>query len=97
MYAPEFRFQVVVVNDSKHEFSAETDMSWEDFRSRATAHLDGTPKPIQLTYKISGESGASHLDNSDDFDAAMGHVRAKATRAHSKAVNMEIRNRVSSL
>ncbi len=90
-----FRFQVIVVNTAKHEFSAETDMPWDDFRDRAAAYLVGTPAPIQLAYKILESGRVTNLSNSRDFEIAMGLVCTKALNARVKAVAIEVRNAVS--
>ncbi len=67
-----FTFQVnVISNEAKHEFSAETDMSWKDFQVHVLKCLDN-PQAIQLTCKVLGDTGkASYLKDEDDFNTAM--------------------------
>ena len=71
-------------------------MPWGDFADRAKAYLDGTPKPIELAYKISGETGKPVvLAFQDDFETAMERVCTKAVHARTKAVSIEVKNLVS--
>ena len=60
---------------TKHEFSAVTDMSWMEFHHQVVSHLDGNGDPVELAYKVSGNTGkASHPKNKADFEMAIGQV-----------------------
>ncbi|KAF8876599.1 hypothetical protein CPB84DRAFT_1828973 [Gymnopilus junonius] len=87
-----FRFQVdVVEGNAKREFTAETDMPWEDFRCLVVGLLENMS--IELAYKIPGEPGkASLLKTRPDYEAAMSRVCQKALSARSKPVSIEIKN-----
>jgi hypothetical protein len=82
-----FKFQVDVISGSaKREFSAETDISWVEFQRLVLLYLDGKEGPIELAYKVSGDTGkASHLKNEDDFGVAMGRVYQRASNARSQS------------
>jgi hypothetical protein len=94
-----FSFQVDVIDgDAKREFTAETDILWDDFRRRILLYLENVNGSVELAYKITGDTGkASHLKNEDDFRSAMGRLCQKANNARSRAVCLEIRNIVSAL
>ena len=89
-----FKFQVDVVSGhAKREFSAVTDMSWMDFRRQVFLHLDSNGVPVELAYKVSGDTGkASHLQNEADFETVIGRVYQRASSARTRAVSMEIKN-----
>lgn len=92
-----FSFQTdVIISDAKHSFTAHTDILWGDFKDRCLALLDGTPKPIQLAYKVSGDAGKpSHLNDAPEFVSAMERLCSRAQNARTKAVYMEVQNIVS--
>ena len=94
-----FRFQVDVVGpDANREFSAESDVCWEDFQHQVLGYLEDATRKAELAYKVTGDSGrASQLKNEDDFKAAMARLCQKAGNARSRAVGLEIRNLVSTL
>ena len=96
-YDTVFTFQVdVVAGEAKRDFSAETDITWEDFQKRAITYLDTNGQAVQLTCKVTGEPGkASHLGNANKFDAVIGRLRQKASTAGTKAVGLEVKNIVS--
>ena len=98
-YNAVFTFQVdVVAGEAKHDFFAQTDIIWEDFRKLAIACLDINGQAVQLTCKVTGETGkASHLGNANEFDAIIGRLRQKASNARTKAVGLEVRNIVSNV
>ncbi|KAI0685878.1 hypothetical protein C8T65DRAFT_701336 [Cerioporus squamosus] len=92
-----FRYQVIVNGTSKREFTAETDISWDDFRERSIAYLYGTLEPVQLAFKIASNPGKiCEVSSAQDFKVAMGLVRTKALAARSKAVAVEVRNTLAS-
>lgn len=85
----------MVSGHAKREFSAVTDMSWMEFRHQVVSHLDSNGDPVELAYKVSGDTGkASHLKNEDDFEMAIGRVNQRASNARTRAVSMEIKNMV---
>lgn len=92
-----FSFQVdVVAGEAKHEFTAETDITWDDFRSRVLVHLDNAMHAVQLACKVSGDTGKlSHLNNVDDFNATIERLRQRAYNARTRAVCLEVKNIVS--
>jgi hypothetical protein len=94
-----FSFQVdVISNDARREFTAETDIPWEDFRRRVFLYLENANRPVELACKVTGDTGrALHLKSEDDFKSAMGRLCHKANNARSRAVCLEIRNIVSAL
>jgi hypothetical protein len=79
-----FSFQVeVTAGDAKREFRAETDVSWEDFRSHVLVYLDSANEEIQLVYKFAGDSGrVSQLDDAEGFKSIMERLCHKASDAH---------------
>lgn len=89
-----FKFQVDVISGhAKREFSAVTDMSWMEFRHQVISHLDSHGDPVELAYKVSGDTGkASHLKNEGDYEMAIGRVYQRASNARTRAVGMEIKN-----
>ena len=91
-----FKFQVDVVSGhAKREFSAVTDMSWMEFHCQVVSHLDANGDPVELAYKVSGDTGkASHLKNKADFEMAIGRVYQRASAARTRAVSMEVKNMV---
>lgn len=83
----------MVSSHAKREFSAVTDMSWMEFRHQVVLHLDSNVNPVELAYKVSGDTGkASHLKNEADFEMAIGRVYQRASSARTRAVSMEIKN-----
>ena len=92
-----FSFQVdVISSDARREFTAETDIPWEDFQRRILLYLENANGPVELACKVTGDTGkASHLKNEDDFKSAMGRLCHKANNARSRAVCLEIKNIVS--
>ncbi|KAF8890354.1 hypothetical protein BD779DRAFT_1671320 [Infundibulicybe gibba] len=89
-----FMFQVEVISDeTKREFTTETDTSWDTFRTSVLDHLEGSTRAPRLAYKVSGDgSKASPLENAKDFATAMERVCYKAGNARTRAVSLEIKN-----
>jgi hypothetical protein len=86
----------VVTGDAKREFSAETDITWDDFQRRVLVYLENTNQTVQLACKLSSEPGkASHLANINDFNAVIARLRQTASSARTKAVGLEVKNIVS--
>ncbi|KAK7681685.1 hypothetical protein QCA50_015419 [Cerrena zonata] len=91
----DFSFRTdVLVGGAKRTFTAQTDMPWTDFKDRCIALLDGTPKPIQLAYKVlPGDTGQhAYINDMVEFAGAMGRIRTRAYTARTKAVYMEVKN-----
>ncbi|KAI0089837.1 hypothetical protein BDY19DRAFT_905570 [Irpex rosettiformis] len=88
-----FSFQVVVLTgDRKREFTARTDMEWDDLRDRINAYLD-CPANLQLVYKVTGDSGQWIMMASDaDFRIAMDRLSARASSARTRPVCLEVKN-----
>ena len=91
-----YTFQVdVVAGEAKCDFSADTDISWEDFHRLVITYMDSSTA-VQLAYKISGDNGrASHLNSARDFMTAMERLSQRACSACSWPVSMEVKNIVS--
>ncbi|TCD67567.1 hypothetical protein EIP91_012264 [Steccherinum ochraceum] len=90
-----FRFAVEIfaASDTKRTFTAETDMPYDDFDSRVRANLDGTPVPMTIAFRISGERGGFQtLATAEDFASVVERVAQKARGARSKPVSLEIKN-----
>ncbi|KAI0682754.1 hypothetical protein BC835DRAFT_1424041 [Cytidiella melzeri] len=88
-----FRFQIVVLK-GKHnrKFDGETDMPWEDVRSRVHAYLDSLPD-MQLVYRVTGDKTRwSNLHNAEDFATAMNCLCAKAAAARTKKVCLDVKD-----
>ncbi|KAG1742267.1 uncharacterized protein EDB91DRAFT_1028277, partial [Suillus paluster] len=89
-----YRFNVdVIAGDVKHNFQAETDMPWGDFKSRVLAYLDSADKEVELISKFAGDSGrASHLDNAETFSVVMERLCQKVSNVRTRAVGLEVKN-----
>ncbi|KAI0076414.1 hypothetical protein K474DRAFT_1755891 [Panus rudis PR-1116 ss-1] len=90
-----FSFEVdIVLENTKKNFSAETDMPYEDFRDRCVANLAGTPRPVVLGYKLTGDTGKpSELKDEAGFTKAMQQLSDKVLQPRrQKTVRMEVRN-----
>ena len=92
----EFNIDVVAA-DAKRSFTANTSMTWVKFEEEVVTRLDDdTPKPIQIAYKSTGDTGKlTHLKNVVDWDDVLTHLCAKMKMAHKHAVQVEIKNVVS--
>ncbi|KAG1717969.1 hypothetical protein EDB19DRAFT_1838835 [Suillus lakei] len=89
-----FSFDIdVVADDMKHGFCGETDMPWEDFKSRVLAFLDSAADEVQLVYKFVGDnSRATQLNDVEAFSIAMDRLCHKAFNAHTRVVALEVKN-----
>ena len=78
-----FSFQVDVIGgDSKCEFTAESDVAWEDFHRHVLLYLESATGVVELTCKVTGDIGkASHLKSNEDFKATMTCLCQKASNA----------------
>ncbi|KAG1851556.1 hypothetical protein C8R48DRAFT_612642 [Suillus tomentosus] len=78
-----FSFDIdVIMGDMKRGFRGETDMPWDDFKSRILAYLDA-PEEVQLVYKFMGDhSKASHLNDAEAFGIAMDRLCHKASNTY---------------
>jgi hypothetical protein len=87
----------VIASAAKKSFTAHTALTWDKFSNDVSIRLgDDTPKPIQLAYRISGESGKMIvLDNVVEWDDALMRICAKIKAARKHAVNLEVKNLVS--
>jgi hypothetical protein len=80
----------------KRSFCGETDMPWEDFKSRVVAYLDSTTGEVQLMYKFAGDTNrATHLNDAEAFSIAMDWLCHKASNARTRVVALEVKNAVS--
>ncbi|KAG1811050.1 hypothetical protein EV424DRAFT_1327815 [Suillus variegatus] len=88
-----FSFDIdVVAGDMKRGFRGETDMPWDDFKSRVLAYLNA-PEEVQLVYKFAGDnSKASHLNNAEAFGIAMDQLCHKVSNARTRVVALEVKN-----
>ena len=85
----------MVSGHARREFCAVTDMSWIEFRHRVVSYLDSNDNPVELAYKVSGDTGKAYLlKNEADFEMAIGQVYQRASSARTRAVGMEIKNMV---
>ncbi|KAG1839817.1 hypothetical protein DFJ58DRAFT_630082, partial [Suillus subalutaceus] len=75
-----FSFDIdIITGDMKRGFCGETDIPWDDFKSRILAYLDA-PEEVQLVYKFIGDnSKASHLNDAEAFGIAMDQLCHKAS------------------
>jgi hypothetical protein len=91
-----YSFQVdVIAGDAKRGFRAETDIPWEDFKSRVLAYLDSASGEVELVYKFAGDNGrASHLNDAQSFNGVMERLCQKASNARTRAVGLEVKNAV---
>jgi hypothetical protein len=87
----------MVVSAAKRTFKGHTSMLWKEFEDHVLRILgDDTPKPIQLTYKITGDTRKmSFLNNEVDWNIAISCVHAKVKAAHKHPVSLEVKNVVS--
>ena len=78
------------------QFSFESDIPYNDLRSRSCANLDLDPSTAELAYKISGLDGPktlpSALSSDDDFLHAMSCICGLISRARTKEYGIEIVN-----
>ncbi|KAG1878157.1 hypothetical protein F4604DRAFT_1522967, partial [Suillus subluteus] len=88
-----FSFDIdVIMGDMKRGFRGETDMPWDDFKSRILAYLDA-PEEVQLVYKFIGDnSKASHLNDAEAFGITMDRLCHKASNARTQVVALEVKN-----
>ena len=81
------------------QFSFESDIPYEDIRSRACANLDLDPANAELGYKITGLDRRkvlpASLSSRDDFLGAMDRICGLISRARTKEYGIEIINLVS--
>ncbi|KAG1725334.1 hypothetical protein EDB19DRAFT_1915147 [Suillus lakei] len=69
----------------------ETDMPWEDFKSRVLAFLDSAADEVQLVYKFVGDnSRATQLNDVEAFSIAMDRLCHKAFNARTRVVALEL-------
>ncbi|KAG1765170.1 hypothetical protein EV702DRAFT_943726, partial [Suillus placidus] len=89
-----FSFDVdVITGDMKRGFCGETNMPWEDFKSRVLAYLDSTAEEVQLVYKFAGDtSKATHLNDAEVFSIAMNRLCHKASNARTRVIALEVKN-----
>jgi hypothetical protein len=77
----------------KRGFRGETDMPWEDFKSRVLAFLDSAADEVQLVYKFVGDnSRATQLNDAEAFSIAMDRLCHKAFNARTRVVALEVKN-----
>ncbi|KAG1792603.1 uncharacterized protein HD556DRAFT_1209294, partial [Suillus plorans] len=89
-----FSFDIdVIADDMKRGFRGETDMPWEDFKSRVLAFLESAADDVQLVYKFVGDnSRATQLNDAEAFSIAMDRLCHKASNARTRVVALEVKN-----
>ncbi|KAG2140763.1 hypothetical protein BD769DRAFT_1333934, partial [Suillus cothurnatus] len=92
-----FSFDVdIIAGDTKRSFRGETDMPWEDFKSRVVAYLDSTTGEVQLVYKFAGDTNrATHLNDAEAFSITMDRLCHKASNARTQVVALEVKNAIT--
>ncbi|PPR00339.1 hypothetical protein CVT24_004360 [Panaeolus cyanescens] len=78
------------------QFTFESNIDYNDFRSRACANLDVSPDTAQLGYRIRGSEGPktipASLNSATDFSQAMERICGFISRARSKEYGIEVVN-----
>ncbi|KAG1796097.1 hypothetical protein EV424DRAFT_1353305 [Suillus variegatus] len=89
-----FSFDIdVIADDMKCGFCGETDMPWEDFKSRVLAFLESAADDVQLVYKFVGDnSRATQLNDAEAFSIAMDRLCHKVSNARTRVVALEVKN-----
>lgn len=92
-----FTFKVyVLTDDAQFEESFDTDGTWDAFRTMVTRHLENTPKPLRLGWKVKGDSGKPvSLTTEKEFLSAMDDIHGRIDRSYRKPVDLEVCNLVS--
>ena len=86
----------VVTGNVKRTFTANTSIRWQVLVDEVMINLGDSPKPVQLTCKVTGDTGRmSHLNNVVDWDTILTRLINKVKTARTHAVSLEIKNVVS--
>jgi len=81
---------------AKSRLEAHTAMTWSEFEREVLKRLDGAVMPVQLAYRISGDTGMmSYLKDDADWADAIRRLEAKIPLTRKHAVSIDIRNLVS--
>ena len=93
-----WHFVVVIIdNNIKHSFNAQTDMEWSDIIDEVHSYIRKPRAEIQLGYCF-GETGVmTYLADKSDWDKAMCQLQGRIKAARTCAVSMEIKHIVSSM
>jgi hypothetical protein len=92
-----WEFDVHVVSTvAKSLLKAHSAMSWNEIEHRVLKLLEGAVLPVQLAYKLSGDTRKmTYLKGDSDWAEALRCLDARARVVRKNAVSMEVRNLVS--
>lgn len=96
---PVWEFEVHVASSvAKNVFNAHSAMKWDEFERKVLKSLDGVVLPVQLAYRVSGDTGKmSYLKDEADWVSALTRIDAKVPLARKNPVSIEVRNLVSNI
>jgi hypothetical protein len=96
-YLPVWEFEANITSgEASRVFKSHSAMEWSEFEKEVLKQLDGMVLPVQLAYRLSGDTSKMfYLTNEADWASALKRLDAKISSARKNTVSMEVRNVVS--